>query len=146
MRAPARRLALASGFALLVFVAARGQNTAVRELAPGVYFWQGDHVLKQPANCTWVIFKDYVLVIDANFPGPAREIIPQIRKTTPKPIRFLFDTHWHSDHSGGNGVYIQEGAAVDLFRAVRRRTSHQGPEGGNQARTGIHHFPRSTGL
>ena len=93
-------------------MAARGQGTAVRQLATDVYFWQGDHVLKQPANCTWIVFKDYVLVIDANFPGPAREIIPLIRKTTDKPIRFLFDTHWHGDHTGGNGVYVEAGAAV----------------------------------
>ena len=63
------RLALAAMFTALLFVAARGQGTAVRELAPGVFFWQGDHVLKQPANCTWIVFQDYVLVIDANFPG-----------------------------------------------------------------------------
>ena len=81
-----RRGALAAAFTTLIFVAARGQNTAVRQLATDVYFWQGDHELKQPANCTWIVFKDYVLVIDANFPGPAREIIGLIRKTTDKPI------------------------------------------------------------
>ena len=52
-------------FTVLLFVAARGQGPAVRELAPGVYFWQGDHDLKQPANCTWIVFKDYVLVVNA---------------------------------------------------------------------------------
>src|SRR5689334_17992893 len=93
-------------------MAARGQGMAVRQLATDVYFWQGDHELKQPANCTWIVFKDYVLVIDANFPGPAREIIGLIRKTTDKPIRFLFDTHWHGDHTGGNGVYAEAGAAI----------------------------------
>jgi cyclase len=107
-----RRGALAAAFTTLIFVAARGQNTAVRQLATDVYFWQGDHELKQPANCTWIVFKDYVLVIDANFPGPAREIIGLIRKTTDKPIRFLFDTHWHGDHTGGNGVYVEAGAAI----------------------------------
>src|SRR5438105_2199749 len=74
--------------------------------------WQGDHERKQPANCPWIVFKDYVLVIDANFPGPAREIIGLIHKTTDKPIRFLFDTHWHGDHTGGNGVYVEAGAAI----------------------------------
>jgi cyclase len=107
-----RRLALTAAFTALIFVAARGQGTAVRQLAPDVYFWQGDHELKQPANCTWIVFKDYVLVIDANFPGPAREIIGLIHKTTEKPIRFLFDTHWHGDHTGGNGVYVEAGAAI----------------------------------
>ena len=106
------RVLPAALFTALLFLAARAQNNPVRELAPDVFFWQGDHLLKQPANCTWVVFNDYVLVIDANFPGPAREIIPLIHKTTNKPIRFLFDTHWHADHTGGNPVYTQEGAAV----------------------------------
>jgi glyoxylase-like metal-dependent hydrolase (beta-lactamase superfamily II) len=106
------RAALVAVFTALMFMAAHGQGTAVRELAPGDFFWQGDHVLKQPANCTWIVFQDYVLVIDANFPGPAREIIGLIHKTTDKPIRFLFDTHWHSDHTGGNGVYVEAGAAI----------------------------------
>jgi cyclase len=106
------RAALLVVFTALVYVAARGQGTAVRQLAPDVYFWQGDHEKKQPANCTWVVFKDYVLVVDANFPGPAREIIELIHKTTDKPIRFLFDTHWHGDHTGGNGVYVEAGAAI----------------------------------
>jgi len=107
-----RRLALLCFFTILIFVAARSENAAVRELAPGVFFWQGDHVKKVPANCTWIVFRDYVLVIDANFPQAAREILPLIRKTSDRPVRFLFDTHWHADHTGGNAVYVEAGAAI----------------------------------
>ncbi len=52
-------------------------------------------------NNGWVIFKDYVLVIDANFPSGAQNIFPKIRAITPKPIRFAFDTHHHGDHATG---------------------------------------------
>ena len=37
-----------------------------------------------------------------------REIVPEIKKTTNKPIRFLFNTHYHSDHSFGNGVFMAD--------------------------------------
>ena len=107
-----RRGPLVAAFTVLILLVARGQNAAVRELAPGVFFWQGDHVRKVPANCTWIVFKDYVLVIDANFPAAAREIIPLIHKTSDKPIRFLFDTHWHGDHSTANRMYVEAGAAI----------------------------------
>lgn len=107
-----RRVALIASFTILVLLALRGQDATVRELAPGVFFWQGDHVRKVPANCTWIVFQDYVLVIDANFPAGAQEIIPLIHKTTSKPIRFLFDTHWHSDHSSANRMYVDAGAAI----------------------------------
>lgn len=108
-----KRLIGIAAFSCLLFFAARGQQAQdVRQLAPGVFFWQGDHVLRKPANCTWVIFKDYVLVIDANFPWGAREILPLIKKTTNKPIRFVFDTHYHSDHTFGNSVFADDGATL----------------------------------
>jgi cyclase len=106
------RLIALTAFALLVFVAARAQNSRVKELAPGVYFWQGDRELREPANCTWIVFKDYVLVIDANFPWGARKILPQIKAVTNKPIRFVFDTHYHGDHTYGNSVFTDQGAAI----------------------------------
>src|SRR5215831_9302551 len=99
-------------FASLLFYGARGEVTGVRELAPGVFFWQGDHELRKPANCTWVVFEDYTLVIDANFPWGAREVLPLIKRTTSKPIRFVFDTHYHSDHTFGNSVFADAGATL----------------------------------
>src|SRR6188472_2817201 len=68
----------------------------ITELAPGVYFRKAQTEPKfTGCNQGWVIFKDYVLVIDANFPGQAEEVIKVIRKYTDKPIRFAFDTHYH---------------------------------------------------
>jgi cyclase len=84
----------------------------VQKLAPGVYVWQGDRDKREPANCTWIIFKDYVVVIDANFPWGAREIIPKIKETTDKPIRFVLNTHYHSDHSYGNSLFTDLGAII----------------------------------
>ncbi len=61
------------------------------------------------ANCVWVIFRDYVLAVDANYPWGAQEIVSEIRKTTSKPIRFVFNTHYHDDHSMGNSVFVDAG-------------------------------------
>src|SRR5690349_7099535 len=62
------------------------QAPIVRELAPGVYYYFGDEAQQKSANCTWIIFKDYVLAIDANYPSGAEEILKEIRKTTDKPV------------------------------------------------------------
>jgi cyclase len=104
-------------FALLLFFSARAQNSRVRQLAPGVYVWQGDRDKQEPANCTWVVFKDYVLVVDANFPWGARQILPEIKRTTSKPIRFVFDTHYHADHSTGNSLFVDAGATIVCTQA-----------------------------
>ncbi len=81
-------------------------------LAPGVYFYAGDELQQKSANCLWVIFKDYVLAVDANYPWGAQEILEEIKKTTTKPVRFIFNTHYHHDHSFGNSVFVDAGAIV----------------------------------
>src|SRR5215470_4417573 len=107
-----RRVIAAVVFTLLIWAAAESQPSRVRELAPGVFFWQGDRTKNQPANCGWIIFNDYVLVIDANFPWGAKEILPEIKRTTQKPIRFVFNTHYHGDHAYGGQLYTAEGAQI----------------------------------
>lgn len=81
----------------------------VDQVAEGVYFHQGN-LLQGHCNNGWIIFEDYVLVVDANFPSGALEILPKIRALTDKPIRFAFDTHHHGDHAYGNQVWKENGA------------------------------------
>jgi len=84
----------------------------VEEVAPGVYFHEGDLAGRGHCNNGWVVFEDYVLVIDGNFPSGASELIPKIRAITNKPIRFAFDTHHHGDHAYGNQVWADQGAVA----------------------------------
>lgn len=123
------RVAALLAFSLLLYIAARAEGDRVREIAPGVFFWQGDHDKRQPANCTWVIFKDYVLVIDANFPWGAREILPSIKATTNKPIRYVFDTHYHGDHSYGNSVFVDAGATIVCSEVCAEELRTKGAKG-----------------
>ena len=80
-------------------------------VAPDVYFHEGQVSDKADAVCNngWIIFEDYVLVIDANFPAGAKLIISKIRALTDKPIRFAFDTHHHGDHAYGNQIFVENG-------------------------------------
>src|SRR3954464_5404831 len=106
-----------------------GQSHSVHELAPGVFVWQGDRDNREPANCTWVVFKDYVLVIDANFPWGAREILPRIKATSNKPIRFVFDTHYHSDHTFGNSIFTDNGASIICSEVCAEELRTKGAKG-----------------
>lgn len=105
----------AAVFAALLTVSIAVSQTpanSVKELAPGVWVMIGDRASNRIANAGWVIFKDYVLVVDANFPWGAKEILPEIRKTTSKPIRFVFNTHYHGDHAYGGSVFTDQGAQI----------------------------------
>jgi len=93
--------------------AAAAQAAEVDKVGPDIYFHEGDVVSDNaPAVCNngWIIFEDYVLVIDANFPAGAKLMISKIRSMTDKPIRFAFDTHHHGDHAYGNQVFVENGA------------------------------------
>jgi len=121
-------------FAVIAFCTAMsapayGQSHSVHELAPGVFVWQGDRENREPANCTWVVFKDYVLVIDANFPWGAREILSKIRSTSDKPIRFVAVTHYHSDHTFGSSVFMDAGATIVCTEACGEEIRARNPTG-----------------
>jgi len=111
-----RRLLLPS-LILLLLIAARvhmlqGQIRTVHQIAPGVFTRIGDRDARQPANTSWIEFRQFVVVIEANTPWGIRDVLPEIRKTTSKPIRYVFDTHYHWDHTQGNSVMADEGVTV----------------------------------
>lgn len=112
---------------VLLAGAVHGQVNQVQKLAPDVYFHEGDIKGKGHCNNGWVIFEDYVLVIDANFPSGAQEILPKIRALTDKPIRFAFDTHHHGDHAYGNQVWVDNGAVPVAHEGVAREMQKHEP-------------------
>jgi cyclase len=90
--------------------ACRAEVNAVQKVAEDVYFHEGEIRPAGHCNNGWIIFEDYVVVIDANFPSGAQVILPKIKAFTEKPIRFTFDTHHHGDHAYGNQVWVENGA------------------------------------
>jgi cyclase len=110
----------------LIPLAGQTANPSVHELAPGVFEWQGDRVKREPANAVWIVFQDYVFLVDANFPWGAREILPAIKSTTDKPIRYVFNTHYHADHSFGNSLYADLGATIICTEACASEVKTKG--------------------
>ena len=102
----------------LLAIVAQAQINEVKSIAPDVYFHEGELKGKGHCNNGWVVFEDYVLVIDGNFPSGAKEILPKIRAITDKPIRFAFDTHHHGDHAYGNQVWVENGATPVAHEGV----------------------------
>ena len=83
----------------------------VQEVAPNVYFHQGD-LTKGHCNQGWIVFKDFVLVVDGNFPSGVKEVLPKIKATSKKPIKYVVDTHHHGDHAYGNQAWAEAGATA----------------------------------
>ncbi len=90
----------------------QGSAPFVETLAEGVYALH--HFAGQNLNTLAVVFKDYVLTVDA--PGDsagADAIIAKIKELAPgKPLRFVALTHHHTEHIGGLRSFIAEGAEI----------------------------------
>lgn len=85
---------------------------AMEEVAPGIWFREGD--LKDKGHCNNIVIEmaDYLIVVDANFPSGAEAALADIRKVSKKPVKFVFDTHHHGDHAYGNPVWTKNGATT----------------------------------
>ena len=90
---------------------------APEQVAPGVWFLLGD-ATKGYSNTTVIEMKDYLIVVDANYPGRAKELIALMPQLSPKPVRYVFDTHAHGDHSYGNSTWTKAGATTMAFAGV----------------------------
>lgn len=65
---------------------------------------------------------DGVLLIDSQFKQLTDKILSAINnRITDKPVKFLINTHWHQDHTGGNENFVKNGAIIIAHENVRER-------------------------
>jgi glyoxylase-like metal-dependent hydrolase (beta-lactamase superfamily II) len=64
-----------------------------------------------------------VYVIDDQFPNIADQLLAQIRMISDQPIRFVINTHYHGDHTGGNEALSGQGAVIIAHDNIRLRMS-----------------------
>src|SRR5215469_3133451 len=117
------RAHLATGFFVLFglgYLLTRGdaQPNSLKQIVPGVWFREGDLVHEGHCNNIIIEMKDYLIVVDANFPSGARAAIADAKKISSKPVKYVFDTHHHGDHAYGNAVWTQAGATTIAYQGV----------------------------
>jgi len=105
---------LGLGFGALL---ARALPLPPQQIAHGVWFLQGD-ASKGYCNNILIEMRDYLILVDANYPGRAHELLQLIPHLSPKPVRWVFDTHAHRDHAYGNSVWTRAGATTLAYKGV----------------------------
>ena len=90
----------------------------VSALAPGVYVLTG-----AGGNIGLAVGDEAVFVVDDQFAPLTPRILAAIATITSKPVRFVVNTHWHFDHTGGNENMGKAGALLVAHENVRKRMS-----------------------
>jgi len=86
-----------------------------------VYMLQG-----AGGNIGLAVGDDAVFVVDDQYAPLTRKILDAIASITPRPVRFVLNTHWHFDHVGGNENFGEAGALIIAHENVRKRMSVDG--------------------
>ena len=115
-------------FLLSALVAVSSAAAELTDLAPGIYFREGD-IKRGQGNGGYILCDDCVVAIDAPNPEASAEMLEEIRKLSDRPLRFLIITHGHWDHDGGVDVFVKKGVTVICHEKLRQRYLSQKKEG-----------------
>ncbi len=118
---------LALAVTALVATRSEGKLETIEQIVPGVWFRQGD--LDRYGHCNNIVIemKDYLIVVDANYPSGARALMKDIKTISSKPVKYVFDTHHHGDHAYGNPVWTQAGATTFAYKGVAEEMARYEP-------------------
>ena len=85
-------------------------------LGDGIYMLEGEG-----GNITVAVAKDGIVMVDSEYAALHDKVKAAISAVSNRPIKFLIDTHFHEDHSGGNEAFAKDGAAVIAEAHVKTR-------------------------
>lgn len=90
----------------------------VERVAPGVAVLFG-----AGGNIGLSYGEDGNVIINDQFAPLVPKIEAAVKSVDPDPVRFVINTHWHGDHTGGNEAFGRAGAVIVAHDNVRRRMS-----------------------
>ncbi len=126
---------LITGLLLPFSLAAQDQDFSkvqmkVSKVAGNVYMLEG-----AGGNIGASVGDDGIVVVDDQYAPLAEKIQAALKGITDKPVRFIINTHYHGDHTGGN-AYFQKQAPIIAHDNVRKRME----SGGGAGNGGSVHF------
>jgi glyoxylase-like metal-dependent hydrolase (beta-lactamase superfamily II) len=75
----------------------------------------------QGGNITVAVGTDGIIMVDGQFAPLSAKIKAAIAAISPLPIKYLINTHFHGDHTGGNENFAKDGAIVVAQDNIRVR-------------------------
>ena len=101
-------------------VAADNPDFTLKKIGDGVYAATSSDDGKAGSNAGFIVGTNSVVVVDTfEQPDAAHELLAAIQQITKLPIRYVVNTHYHLDHTGGNAVFAEAGATIVAHRNLR---------------------------
>src|SRR5262245_40762369 len=72
-------------------------------------------------NITVAVGSDAIIMVDGQFAPLSEKIVAAIKAISPLPIKYLVNTHFHGDHTGGNENFAKAGAVIVAHDNIRVR-------------------------
>jgi cyclase len=94
------------------------------KLSGSVYMLEG-----AGGNIAASVGDDGIVIVDDEFAPLADKIKTALKGVTDKPVRFVINTHYHGDHTGGNEPFAKGGSTVLAQDNVRKRMEAGGKAG-----------------
>ena len=118
-------LALVLAFSLAVPAAGQQQDFSqvevkAEKVAEDLYMLIG-----RGGNIGLSVGKSGSFLVDDQYAPLSDKILAAVKAITPDPVRFVVNTHWHGDHTGGNENMGKAGAFVVAHENVRKRMSSE---------------------
>ncbi len=66
----------------------------------------------QGGNMTLAVGTDGIILVDTEFAPLHDKIKAAIEKVSPLPVKYVINTHYHGDHTGGNAAFHKDGATI----------------------------------
>ena len=115
------RLLAAAALAALATIADAQDAPApieVVQVAPGVHVLYG-----QGGNIGVSTGRDGLFLIDDQYANLTDKVVEALARISPQQPRFVLNTHWHGDHTGGNENLAAKGSVIVAHDRVRERMS-----------------------
>jgi cyclase len=98
----------------------------VTKVSGNIYMLEG-----QGGNIAASVGEDGIVIVDDEFAPLAEKIQAALKNLgiTDKPVRFVINTHYHGDHTGGNAPFANSGSTVIAQDNVRKRLAAGGIAG-----------------
>src|SRR5204863_2348614 len=93
----------------------------VTKVAGNIYLLEGSG-----GNIAASVGEDGIVIVDDEFAPLAEKIQAALKGITDKPVRFIINTHYHGDHTGGNEAFANAGSTVIAQDNVRKRLESGG--------------------